>query len=615
MRAPLPLSWMLLPAFALAWPALAGAPPAPWWERETAMDEKGQLVLAAKPWWARALALASGEHFAATSGADAAGKMLIRRERLTIKGKPLDAIVWVIDDDGDLRPEDKDGDKDSDCYVADYDADGRADRLVDYLDNDGDGKPDEMEIRYFLGGRLRRAWFGVDLDKDSLMWDVVNYEYSGNFFRSDPHGDNLIYANEYDPERKAWVPHSECPFAFYDTDRDGQSEAVVRFSAVPLDFDGRAEPDYANSIFSYSGPFTERMRRVGVLNVRYSLDIDGLSSAERPLHYELGFNMIGRLPYEFAGMARENCLRRPPKTTFCIPHADARRVAESYPADQTGFSWREYGDDAVALGGPPHPEEDRRWEGVFWTWARRVMHNTGGPVQDWNVRREFRPSACGKRELYYCRADRRIHLRGATEGWLCVGHLGNGDRLAEIRYLDTNGDGHFDRWETWLHGAAAPARVSTPLDPGIRPLPDDWAKLQELYTRELLPEALQANEKLVKAMQPLLRLEPPQHLAKALAAASCDTERRYVQDVIRELHYLAVRDKLAKRASELLAAAGLGVPRRDPQRLAASEKAWAYARTLSLLDAAYGEGRCDDAIRLIKHLQALDRAPAADPQK
>ena len=38
--------------------------------------------------------------------------------------------------------------------------------MVDYLDDDGDGEPDEMDIRYFSDGQLRLAWFGVDLDDD-----------------------------------------------------------------------------------------------------------------------------------------------------------------------------------------------------------------------------------------------------------------------------------------------------------------------------------------------------------------------------------------------------------------------------------------------------------------
>ena len=122
------------------------------------------------------------------------------------------------------------------------------------------------------------------------------------------------------------------------------------------------------------------------------------------------------------------------------------------------------------------------------------MHNTGGPIQNWNMRREFRPTPSTKRELYYCRVDHRIHLKGATDGWIRVGHLGNTDPWGEIRFFDTDRDGYFDRWETHLAGETAAARISTVRDPGIRELPSDWDELGKLYTEELLPEALHANE-------------------------------------------------------------------------------------------------------------------------
>ena len=123
---------------------------------------------------------------------------------------------------------------DSDCYVADYGRDGVVDRMVDYLDNDGDGDPDEMDIRYFVDGELRYCWFGDDVDDDSAMWSLSGYEYGGpSFFESDPYGDSMIYMNKLDTEKGVWSPISECPFAFYDTDGDGYSETVVRVQCGP----------------------------------------------------------------------------------------------------------------------------------------------------------------------------------------------------------------------------------------------------------------------------------------------------------------------------------------------------------------------------------------------
>lgn len=581
-----------------------------WWERETAMTDDGTLDLSRKPWWPRAKTLKSGERFTVRSEYPGGGLMLVRCETLKDrKGVAKDAIVWILDDDGDMKPTDTDGDRDGDCHVVDYDRDGLADRMVDYIDNDGDQQADEMEIRYFSHGRLQVAWFYVDLDRDGRMWDLRNYEYSGNFFRSDPNGNNMIYANQYDAEQKRWWPVSECPFAFYDDRGTGRSNAVVRISAVPLAFDPLREADMGNA---FGQKFSPRLRSIGAVNVRYSVDLDGQSSAERPLHHDCGFNLIGRLPYEFPGMARENPRRRAPKTTCCIPHADARRLAERYPAEQTGFSWREYGDPLAKIGDQPYPEECRRWEGIFWTWNRRIMHDTGGPTQDWNTRREFCPSASTERELYYSRVDRRIHLKGAKEGWLLVGHLGNAAPWGEIRAFDTNGDGYFDRWEVYRAGSSAPVRVTTALEGGVRQLPHDWDQLGKLYVNELLPEALAANRKLIDAMRRVLDYQPPAHLAKTLDACTCDSERQYILDLIREEQYLALRAHLLQRSTEQLAPMepmrGVG----SREKLLASGKAWEDTVAVARLDAAYGEGRYGDAEAILRDLAKPDSTSQND---
>ena len=105
------------------------------------------------------------------------------------------------------------------------------------------------------------------------------------------------------------------------------------------------------------------------------------------------------------------------------------------------------------------------------------------------------------------------------------------------------------RWEIYRAGSPAPVRVSTVADAGIRSLPHNWDQLQQLYVKELLPEALAANRKLMDAMRPLCDYQPPANVAKALEVCACDSERQYVQDLIREEHYLALREKLLRRSA------------------------------------------------------------------
>ncbi|NUN98287.1 MAG: hypothetical protein HUU16_19155, partial [Candidatus Omnitrophica bacterium] len=518
----------------------------PWWETETRMSPGGKLSLSDKPWWPEASNLSPGEHLVLQSAyakeAGGEGKMLLRKEvRKRDSNKVM--LVWVLDDDGDLTG--TEGDADSDCYVVDYDADGTVDRMVDTIDSDGDNDPDEMDIRYFVEGELRRSWMGIDLDDDSAMWDLRDYEYTGDFFASDPYGDNMIYMNRYDPEREEWLPISECPFAFFDTDGDGESEVVARFSAAPLDFSEQSDPDYANSQDRYQGPFYPSLRNPGVVNIRYSFDIDGLSSKERPLHYEMGFNLVGGTPYSFTGMKHFQPLRRSPKTTICAPHKAVRGICEKYSAKATGFTWREFEDAGMKIGDPTWPESDRRWEGVFWTWSRRVMHNTGGPIQDWNVRREYDPNPSRKRELYFSPVDRRIHLKGAREGWQQVGHIGNTEPMGEIRLFDTDENGYFDRWEYYFQESSTPYRVAVVPVIGNHDLALDKKRLRAFFTEEVLPEAIRLNEALIARLEQLHPLpdDPTvRRIREAISDRISPDEKRYLLDLIRERLFRAYRD-------------------------------------------------------------------------
>jgi hypothetical protein len=553
-------TWCLTLVLLAAAPAIAAGQS--WWARETALGADGALMLSDQNWWPRAESLAVGESFVLRSEYNAEGLMIVRRELgtpipykgLEVWGAELlqdgrEMIVWILDDDEDMDPEAPLGDRDSDAYVVDYGANGTVDRLLDYHDADGDDDPDAQNIRYFsTEGKLRHSIVHQDLDDDDQMYPTHDYQRLVGpqlAFLIDAYGDNMYFHSKYNPEDDAWIPFSECPFAFHDLDDDRQTERVVRFSAAPLAFDADEDPDFANSWSRLMGPFEPMMEDMGLVNIRYTFDIDNGSSEDQPLHYEFAFNLIGGLPYAEVGEEFAFAGFRPPRTWTTVPHDQTIAVAESFWAEAAGFTWREFEDGTVEFGDwRDRPAYDQRWEGIFWTWRRQFMHNTGGPNQHWNMRREYRPTPGDSRELYYSPVDRRFHLKGASEGWLHVGALGHEEPIGEIRMFDTTADGYFDRWEYYVSGEEKPYRVASVPQAENRDFGSDWEAISTFYTDELLPRAISRNQRLIDRFtsSDVIRGGVPDDLSNALQGEITEGERLYVMDVIREHFYRAFED-------------------------------------------------------------------------
>ena len=248
-------------------------------------------------------------------------------------------------------------------------------------------------------------------------------------------------------------------------------------------------------------------------------------------------------------MYRDNPLRR-----FRRPSSASRtallELADEYPADQTGFSWFEFPDDTVAIGcrlRRRRPPPGRRFLDV----GRRYMVDTGGPTQFWNIRREFQPTPSTRRELYYSPAIGGFTSR-APEGWIRVGYLAAAaGRRARSACSTPTATAISTAGKRILPAPRTRCGSARSADPRARDLPHDWKELQKIFTQELLPEALEANEKLMAAMRLVDQdFKPADYLVKALTEAGFDTEKLYVENLIRESQYLALREvDEAKRAS------------------------------------------------------------------
>jgi hypothetical protein len=239
------------------------------------------------------------------------------------------------------------------------------------------------------------------------------------------------------------------------------------------------------------------------------------------------------------------------------------------------------------------------------------MENTGGPCQKWNVRREWAGKPATQRRLYYSDVDKRIHLFGAEEGWIQIGHFGGLDTVGEIRMFDTDGNGYFDRWEVYLGKDAIPSRVSTVRDERAVTLDFDFNTLTERYTKKILPEAIAKNLQFIEALNQVYEFEVPKGLREAMNAGS-DNFSRYAQDVARELQYQAFRKEVTERAHQVLRSQEINDLRRIKEskikETKNSQTAWMLLRALAELDNAYGQGNYANACELFPDIAKLYEA-------
>ncbi len=584
--------WLLFfvcsPSLVPGGPSITGEP---WYMQETAMSSDARLTFMGKSWWKRAQELKEGNSFTLDLNRDNRPDTLIERR----DGN----IIEVVDDSG------KSGDlantKSSAAYLVSLKGSGLVDRMIVYIDNDHDGKADEMEIRHYQDGYLRYAWFGENYDGDGAqIFALKNWSYAGGSdFSSKFRGNVSIYLNKYDPLSKTWVPLSECPFLFWDQNHDGHSDIVLRVSAAPLSSNTGKDPDYANNYNYMWAPRATPLPETGNMNVRFSYNVDPDPRGEpvQHPHFTFGFNMVGAQAYSYPEMRYTNPLRREPRTVVRLPASQGVSAALRYPAQQTGFTW----DEARTVF---------RWEGQFWIYQREYMPNTGGPTERWNMRREFSETPSSERKLYYSAIDKRYHLLGAREGWIEVGDLVNKQKDLEFRFFDSDHDGYFDTTEVFQPSNPVPVRVSRVNDPLATPVKLDRQWLQADYNNRVLPSAIRENERLIEALQTLTSDSlAAQYQAEAMKSDRLE-RRRYCLDIARELYFLKARDALYARNAagpypRLEAAArSQRILDRGPIdggfTLGDSLDFWSTARQIEAFVETYNLGRYEKAAALIE---------------
>jgi Domain of unknown function (DUF4861) len=346
------------------------------------------------------------------------------------KVKPL--LVRVIDEDGDF---DQSGgpDLDSDLYLADWNANGTVDVAIDYQDNDGDNDLDEMGMylykkRYrYLGNKSGLiVWWGQDTGDDNQLWYDINLTYQQNDcqYRSHFGGDEVFLQFGLVEGATEWRSMFENPFAFYDPDNDNCSEVVLRLSGIG-----------------------KRMEAL-----RYSFDIDDDAHGRRSFDYDFSITAVGEglhlakeangQPVLLPGNLTAPITVRGIPTQKWLQREHAREFAINAPWNRTLLTWDEMNANTEErVDRDPH----ERWEGII-NHATKNFDRVGGPhTSTLNKRNEISLNPALPLRLYYDPTDRRLHLKGANDGWLHVDFDLDGKIDAKYTYIDDNKDGCFDR--------------------------------------------------------------------------------------------------------------------------------------------------------------------------
>lgn len=355
--------------------------------------------------------------------------------RHTQSKRPL--LVRAIDEDGDLvmggEP-----DTDSDLYVVDWNADGTVDSVLDYEDLDGDQDTDRMGIYFYDEKYGLRVWWSRDDGDDNLLWYDVNYTYVQQSCETQSHfgGDESFLSFHITPGEKRWSPFFENPFLFFDRDKDGVAEEVIRvlgsdnkINSLRWSFDADNDAtveqprDFDVSISAYAGGWTLQKNQ----SEHQHQDWSTLTFKENQ-----GEQLLIR------GLPAGPILRRNTATSF-LEQVTWGRVLMTWDENDLNIAWTPANNTYTI----------ERWEGVIAaspTESGYEMPGIGWPdCGPYNKRYELLLHPKGPNEYYFHPADRRIHLKNSDKTWISVDY--DNDAKVDMYYLwlDTDGDGVVDK--------------------------------------------------------------------------------------------------------------------------------------------------------------------------
>ena len=392
-------------------------------------------------------------------------------------------VLW-IDDDDDMKYGDVEGDTGSDCLMIDVNKDGKYggefDIIIDWGDEDGDGKAD---IQIFAeNSSLSNTTNGpghymivVDTDKDKIFnyinWNELQlkaWEKNGSsHFFEDYLGKSLFLKVHSSTFNLSDVRRGvENPFLFYDPDNDNLTEYTIKF-------DDRAK--YIKDITPHSADGRIKEENRGVVatnNIQWagiSLDLDNDNAPGNEFDLDMTIHFFGKgFSYEDQ-VHKFKSLKGLPGTDSLFYDPRWRRNDELIYANHEAaydlmfkrgkwdYCWFVFDED----------DDCSRWERVELYEPKdlfKIGARNGGLDNNFQAdcagdRGEWDADNSGKGNLYISNFDGRIHLYGAEWGAWRIdqkatyyqGFGGRGkreqgqpDSFATTKYEDSDKNGFID---------------------------------------------------------------------------------------------------------------------------------------------------------------------------
>lgn len=394
-------------------------------------------------------------------------------------------ILW-LDDDGNMKEGDIEGDMINDCLLIDRNKDGiyggQGDLIIDWVDTDDDGKADMQIVIEYPKKNTGEVWpnghymIMRDLDRDNIFnyinWNDFSlrcWDKNGVCdFYEDYSGQTMfmkIHTSTYDIKdlRLNW----ENPFLFYDEDGDGLTEMAIRFVDSPKIKD-RSKPSNSYVNRQLEG-------RIDWVSMAVDLDNDNAPGNEFDFDFTIGFQGKG---FDYTDQVHKvNNLRGMPEADKFFMDTRYRQLTEFLYPDHKSAKEMIFKRGEWSRVNFVYDEDDDcgRWERVeFYDpldpfkigWKNGGIDNNkqsdaAGDRGEWDM------DNSGKGKLYVGKFDGRLHLYGAEwgcwridqnanyyQGWdrMWMGMDRQPGKFGTVKYTDKDDNGFFDYIEYDLDG-------------------------------------------------------------------------------------------------------------------------------------------------------------------